>query len=107
MRIEFLTDDNPLYVLPFFEELLPLCAGDHEIVQISSCRPMGKRSRPTLLKQLAYLYGARGIARIAARWVAARTLGTLPRRRGAPRFHTLKQLCRAHGIPFARIDNPN
>lgn len=107
MRVEFLTDDNPLYVLPFFEEFLRHYAADFEITQVSSCRPMGKRSRPDLLKQLAYLYGPQGILRITARWVTARTFGALPRRRGAARFHTLKQLCRAYDIPFARIDNPN
>lgn len=107
MRIEFLTDDNPLYVLPFFEEFLRHYAGQFEIVHISCCRPMGKRSRSRLLKQLAYLYGPGGIARIAVRWVTARTLGALPHRPGAARFHTLKQLSRAYGIPFERVGNPN
>lgn len=107
MRIEFLTDDNPLYVLPFFEEFLQHYASQFETTRIASCRPMGKRSRRGLLKQLAYLYGPHGIVRITARWVTARTLGVFPRRRGASRFHTLKQLCRAYAIPFVRIGNPN
>lgn len=107
MRIEFLTDDNPLYVLPFFEEFLQHYAADFDIIRISSCRPMGKRSRADLLKQLAYLYGPAGIVRIMARWVRARVLGVFPRQRGAARFHTLKQLCRAYAIPFVRIGNPN
>src|SRR5262245_40684100 len=98
MRIEFLTDDNPLYVLPFFDEFLRHYAARFEIVQVSTCRPMGKRSRMALLRELGNLYGPTGIARIAARWVTARTLGALPPRRGARRFHTMRQLCRAHGI---------
>ena len=107
MRIEFLTDDNPLYVLPFFEEFLPRYGSEFEITQISSCRPMGRRSRPRLLKSLAYLYGPLGIVRIASRWVAARALGMLPRSSRTRRFYTLEQLCRAYSIPFARISNPN
>ncbi|HTP02038.1 MAG TPA: formyltransferase family protein [Anaerolineales bacterium] len=107
MRIEFITDDNPLYILPFFEEFLRHYAADFDITRISSCRPMGKRSRADLLKQLAYLYGPTGIVLLTTRWVTARMLGLLPRRRSAYRFHTLKQLCRAYSIPFVRIGNPN
>lgn len=107
MKIEFLTDDNPIYVLPFFEEFLRQYASQFEVARISSCRPMGNRSRPGLLKQLAYLYGPQGSVRMTARWVAARGLGLLPRRRGASRFRTLRQLCRAYGVPFTPIENPN
>jgi len=107
MRIEFLTDDNPIYVLPFFEEFLRHYAPKFDVARISSCRPMGKRSRTGLLKQLAYLYGPQGSVRMTARWLTARALGLLPRRRGASGFRTLKQLCGAYAIPFARIENPN
>ena len=107
MRIEFLTDDNPLYVLPFFEEFLRHYGAEFEVMLVSSCRPMGRRSRGRLLKELAYLYGPWGIARILVRWATARLLGVLPRSRGATRYHTLHQLCRAYSIPFVRIGNPN
>lgn len=107
MRIEFLTDDNPIYVLPFFEELLRQYSSNFEITRVSSCRPMGKRSRRRLLKELACLYGPVGIVRLAARWAAARSLGVLPRSRRATRFYTLNQLCRAYGIPAVRVGNPN
>jgi methionyl-tRNA formyltransferase len=107
MRIEFLTDDNPLYVLPFFEEFFRNYGSDFEIVQVSSCRPMGRRSRARLLKELACLYGPLGIARLAARWAAARALGSVPLTRSAGRYYTLRQLCAAYSIPFRRIENPN
>jgi methionyl-tRNA formyltransferase len=107
MRIEFLTDDNPLYILPFFEEFFRHYASEFEIMQVSSSRPMGNRSRHRLLRQLLFLYGPLGIGRITARWVAARAFGVLPRHRGASRYSTLQQLCRAYAIPFRKIGNPN
>jgi methionyl-tRNA formyltransferase len=107
MKIEFLADDNPLYVLPFFEEFCRHYASEFEVAQISSCRPMGKRSRRQLLQRLTVLYGPVGMARLAGRWAIACTLGLIPRGRTASQFYTLAQLCRAYSIPFARIGDPN
>jgi methionyl-tRNA formyltransferase len=107
VRIEFLTDDNPLYVLPFFEEFLGHYGSEFEIAQVSSCKPMGKRSRRRLLRDLMHLYGPGGLAHLLARWTTARLLGALPRGRGANRYFTLSQLCRAYSIPFAHVGNPN
>jgi methionyl-tRNA formyltransferase len=107
MKIEFLTDDNPIYVLPFFEEFFKHYASEFEIVHISGCRAMGKRSRRQLLRALTSLYGPLGIARVLARLLKARLLGLMPRSRRATRFHTLAQLCRAYSIPFIRIQSPN
>ena len=107
MKIEFLTDDNPLYVLPFFEEFFRHHASEFEIVHISGCRAMGKRSRRQLLRELTSLYGPMGIARVLLRLARARLLGLVPRNRRARRFYTLAQLCRAYSIPFARIGSPN
>lgn len=107
MRIEFLTHDDPLYTLPFFEEFVPRYGAEFEILQVSACRAMGKRSRGRLVKELLSLYGPLGFTRLAARLAAASVLGKLPWRRGASRFFTLEQLCRAHGIPYRRIGNPN
>jgi methionyl-tRNA formyltransferase len=107
MKIEFLTDDNPLYVLPFFEEFFLSYSSEFEVLQVSSCRPMGRRARVRLLKDLAYLYGPIGILRLITRWSVSRLLGALPRKRGAKEYHTLRQLCAAYSVPFKRIENPN
>ena len=107
MRIEFLADDNPLYILPFFEEFFRHYASEFEMVQVSCCRPMGKRSRRQLLRALTSLYGLFGMLLILSHFVAARLLGLLPCRRGAARFYTITQLCRAYSIPFASNVNPN
>src|SRR5664279_794281 len=107
MTIEFLTDDNPLYVLPFFESFLKNYAGEFKVSQISLCRPMGKRSRVQLLKRLTALYGMLGIVRLSARIIRARLCGLLPLGTGAARFHTLAQLCRAYGVRCEKVADPN
>ncbi len=107
MKIEFLTQDDPLYVLPFFEEFFRAYGGEFEIVQVSSCRAMGKRSRWKLMKELACLYRPVGFARLLARVAVARALSGLPKGRGSASYHSLAQLCRAYSVPFARVGNPN
>jgi methionyl-tRNA formyltransferase len=107
MRIEILTQDDPLYILPFFEEFFKNCAGEFDIVRVSICRVMGKRSRRKLLWELVHLFGPLGFLRILARAAWSRLLGLLPRTRRAKHFGTLAQLCRAYGIPFQQIGNPN
>lgn len=107
MKVEFLTQDDPLYILPFFEEFFRNYASEFEITQVSVCPVMGRRSRVQLLRELACLYGFTGFLRILARVAAARVLGILPRSPGARRFDTLAQLCRAYGLSLRQIGNPN
>ena len=107
MKIEFLTQDDPLYILPFFEEFFREYGSEFEIVQVSSCRTMGKRSRWKLLKELTCLYRPWGVGRLLARAALAKALGLLPRGRGKSSYHSLGQLCRAYSTWFARIGNPN
>ncbi len=107
MKLEFLTQNDPLYILPFFEEFFRHYASEFEIVQVSACRVMGKRPRRLLLLELAWLYGLVGFPRVVGRLALARVLGFLPRSRDAARFHTLAQLCSAYGIAYQEIGNPN
>lgn len=107
MRIEFLTQDDSLYILPFFEEFLVHYGHEFDITEISSCRIMGKRSRWELLRSLLVLYGAFGLLRLLA-WTAWGWLSTLlPAKRNTRRFYSITRLCRAFDIPFCRIGNPN
>jgi methionyl-tRNA formyltransferase len=107
MRIEFLTQDDPLYVLPFFDEFVRSYAAEFPILQISSSPTMGKRSRSQILKELTGLYGVVGIGCLLLRAGRSRALGILPRTRRAKRCHTLAQLCDAYNIPYRKIGNPN
>jgi len=107
VRIEFLTQDDPLYILPFFEEFLRSYAADFTIVQISCSPAMGKRSRVQMLKELTILYGALGMARLVGITAASKVLSKLPRGRNASSFFGIEQIARAYAIPFKGIGNPN
>jgi methionyl-tRNA formyltransferase len=107
MRIEFLTQEDPLYILPFFDEFLRHYASEFSITQISCSPAMGKRPRLRLLRELTVLYGPLGIARLLGMAATARVLGRMPRGRDARGFYGLEQIARAYGIPYRRIGNPN
>lgn len=107
MKIEFLTQDDPLYVLPFFDEFVRNYAAEFEILHLATCPTMGKRSRIQMVKELTQLYGVTGIARLVIRLAFSRLAGLLPSKLGARSYATLTQLCRAYGIPHTQIGNPN
>lgn len=107
MRIEFLTQDDPVYVFPFFQEFVCRFAREFEITQISCSPAMGKRSRVQMFKELIQLYGFWGMSRLLLRLVKSKSLGPLPRKPGAKEYATLQQLCRAYHIPYSKIGNPN
>ncbi len=107
MKIEFLTQNDPIHILPFFEEFFDHSASEFEILQVSSSRAMGNRPRVQLLRELICLYGLVGSLRVGASVIAARVVGLLPRRRDAARFYSLAQLCRAYKIAYREIGSPN
>ena len=107
MKIEFLTQDDPLYVLPFFDEFVRHYISEFEILHIATCPTMGKRSRSQMVKELTLLYGVTGMARLVARLGLSRLAGLFPRKSGASGYATLSQLCRAYGIAHTQIGNPN
>ena len=107
MRIEFLTQDDPLYVLPFFDEFVRCHAKEFEIAHIAASPAMGNRSRSQMIKELTELYGPLGVSRLLTRLALAKVSGKLQKKPGASRYSTLPQLCRAYGIPFEQIGNPN
>ena len=74
MKIEFLTQEDSLYVLPFFEEFLRHYAGEFEITRISCCRAMGKRSRIQLLQELKWLYGVTGLGKLLLQAAKAKSI---------------------------------
>lgn len=107
MKIEFLTQEDSLYILPFFEEFLQHYAQEFEITRISCCRAMGKRPRLQLLRELMWLYGVPGLARLVAQAGAAKVLSALPRRRSSSRFYSIAQCAKAYGIECVAVGNPN
>lgn len=107
MRIEFITHDDPHYTLPLFEEFLNQYGSEFEITRICCCRAMGNRSRKQLVRSLLALYGPLGFVRLGASVAGARLLSLLPPKPRAARCYSMKQLCRAHGLVYEQIGNPN
>jgi methionyl-tRNA formyltransferase len=107
MRIEFLTQDDPLYVFAFFDEFIREYGSEFEIAHIATSPTMGKRSRVRMIRELTQLYGIVGMARLVTRLALAKVLGATRKGPGAKRYRTLQQLCRAYRIPSSSIGNPN
>lgn len=107
MRIEFLTQDDPLYILPLFEEFFRSQGGQFEVVRVSSCPTMGSRSRSKLVRELLQLYGPFGLARLLTRVAASKLMGKRRVPAGAPHYYSLRQLCWAYGAEYRDIGNPN
>jgi len=107
MRIVFLTQDDPLYILPFFDEFFHQHLEDIEVAGIFSCKTMGDRRRLKLLGDLRCLYGTPGLLRLIFRKTAFEALGLLPRTPKSARFYSVEQICRAFRIRHELIGNPN
>jgi methionyl-tRNA formyltransferase len=107
MRIEFLTQEDPNYVLPLFEEFFKSHAKDFDIVCVSCSRPMGNRPRLKLLRELAQLYRPLGMLQLLARTIACRVLSVLPLPADARHYYSIAQLCRAYKVAYRPIGNPN
>lgn len=106
-RIEFISQDDPLYILPFFAEFFRSFSREFHITQVSCCRAMGSRSRTKLIKELFLLYRPLGFCRLMGRAGIAKVLSVYPARRDAARYWSIQQLCRAYGVTFRTIGSPN
>jgi methionyl-tRNA formyltransferase len=107
MKIVFLTQDDPIYILPFFDEFFRQQLGEIEVAGIFSCKTMGERGRLRLLRELLHLYGPGGLIRLLARRANFKVAERWPITRKAKRFYSVAQICRAFKISHAFIGNPN
>lgn len=107
MKVVFLTQDDPLYILPFFEEFFRMKPESAQVMAVFTCKTMGERGRLKLLRELLHLYGPLGFARLLGRMAVSRTLALLPARPDARKFHSIGQLCRAFGVQHVELANPN
>jgi methionyl-tRNA formyltransferase len=107
IRVEFLTAEDSLYILPFFEEFLGHYQREFKILQISCAPIMGSRPKTRLARELMSLYGVCGLSRLLARHAYSKILSSIPRGPNATRYHSVEQACHAYGIAYAKITNPN
>src|SRR5260370_20773619 len=106
MRIEFLTQNDPLYVLPFFDEFLRNYSAEFEILKISCSPTMGKRSRVQLLRELTSLYGVVGFIRLLRRTAKYRILSNFRSVRDARQLYSLEQAARSYPTPHETHYHP-
>ncbi len=95
MRIAFLTQEDPLYIAPFFESFFAACPQSIEVGAIYACRAMGRRKRTRLARELVRLYRPFGFLKLLAL------------RLRAGRDGSIEALAAARGIPYRRIGEPN
>ncbi|MHB1020791.1 MAG: formyltransferase family protein [Acidobacteriaceae bacterium] len=112
MRIVFLTQDDPIYIFPFFETFFAVLqqeAGTDKIqvCSVLSCRTMGGRKRFKLIKELVVLYGYSGFSRLLWLQLKARVLSSQIVHSVFSKPHTTEQLCSIHNVHFERINSPN
>ena len=107
MKIAFITQADPIYILPFFEEFFRQELGEVEVLAIFTCKTMGDRGKLKLMREMLHLYGPLGLARLLLRLFKSTLLGLLPARKGSKKFYSIGQLCRTFGVPHFAIANPN
>lgn len=107
MKVEFLTQDDPIYLLSFFEEFIPRYCDEFHVIRVSCSRPMGKRPVKKLLQELRLLYGMTGVLKLLTITGLGKSVGRLPLGRTSSHFYSIPQLCRAYGVPWAHADNLN
>ena len=107
MKIAFLTQEDRIYVPPFFDEFFRQELADIEVVAVLSSKIMGDRGRVQLMRELFCLYGAFGLLRLLLRTALSWMMQWMPARTDAKKFYSVRQICRAYHVPHLRIENPN
>ena len=107
MRVVFITQDDPLYILPFFEEFLSRSAPEIQVTSIFACRAMGNRKRSKLLAELLRLYGVAGFLKLAALQVFQRAASALCLSTLGGAAHSIRELALKQAISYRAIGNPN
>src|SRR5215471_11097170 len=100
MRIVFLIQDDPLYILPFFQKLFARSAAHVDYRAIFACRSMGSRKRSKLLVELFRLYGVFGFAKLISLqlWTRLADLVGIGAFNGTA--YSLRSLARRKQIPY-------
>lgn len=110
MRVLLVTQDDPLYIPVFFRAFLAACPehrGDIEIDAVVIQRPLGKKSRGALLRQMIDFYGWADFLRLLSLYIGAHA-GDVLHRAGLRRGPVLtRSLFRRSGIPVLSMTNVN
>jgi methionyl-tRNA formyltransferase len=107
MRVTFLTQENPIYILPFFDSFFQQDLTSIEVTAVFACRSMGNRKRSKLLRELLTLYGLSGFTRL----LGLQAWSKFSEKTGLSSIvgttQSISQIAETHRIHYKRIDNPN
>jgi methionyl-tRNA formyltransferase len=106
-RFAFITQEDPFYVRIFFDEFLKRWPRLEEIGAVFIAPSMGKRSVAQLARQMYEFYGPADFVRLGARYVIYKLAARLPLGRGAKRYYSITQACKAYGVPVEHIPDVN
>ncbi|MEJ2254103.1 MAG: formyltransferase family protein [Nitrospirota bacterium] len=106
-RFIFVTQDDPFYVMSFFEEFLGSYGRLGEVEGVVICSAMGKRRITRLMGQMYGFYGPVDFFRMGMRYASSKALARAPAALRGGRSLDLTQLCRAHEIRVVHTDEVN
>jgi len=107
MKVLFITQNDPIYVRLFFEELFQLAQGRVEIVEVVVAPAMGQKSLVALVRQMWNFYGPLDFLRVGMRYAALRVLAALPGPLRGGKTGSVRQVARAHGIAVCTVADVN
>jgi methionyl-tRNA formyltransferase len=107
MRVTFLTQEDPLYILPFFDSFFQQELREIEVTAIFACRSMGNRKRTKLLRELLTLYGLSGFTKLLGLQVWSKLSESTGLSDILGTAQSIRQTAGQHGILYKRIDDPN
>jgi methionyl-tRNA formyltransferase len=107
MKVLFVTQDDPIYVRGFFEELLPMARDRIVVAGVVLAPAMGKRSLSALVAQMYDFYGPVDFVRMGFRYVFLKLGARLPRFIRGRRAYSIEQASADSGVPVTRVSKLN
>ena len=107
MKVLFITQDDPIYVKEFFDELLIAERNDITIAGIVMAPPMGKQTLKDLIIQMWSFYGPVDFVRMGLRFVTTKVKARAPKALRFGHCFTIGQLAHSWGIPVTYVRSLN
>jgi methionyl-tRNA formyltransferase len=107
MDVLFVTQDDPIYVREFFDELVKADRGGINILAIVLAPPMNKQTLAALVRQMWDFYGPLDFVRMGVRFAIARIGARLPAALRGGRHFSTAQIAAAAGIAVRFVPKLN
>lgn len=107
LKVLFVTQNDPIYVREFFEELLQVAPERIHVAGIVLAPAMGKRSVVDLARQMWEFYGPIDFVRMGLRYALLRIGARLPAALRLGRVCSIEQAAFEHGVPVQHVADLN